>query len=184
MTKTVVQLDLRAKVIIFIYYLSMFLNSVNWNAYVIYKTINEEYEDHKKEKFELYAEFIDVSTVEFIVIILQVIVFDMYSLYCTLTSMSRQQNDTRQRCISIIKYFVIMTTTVSISVSLFFIYFGAQCEGEELYCYDKQKYDALVWSMYMYRLAVSLTMLGLFLFLFVFFFKLKKAKLAKERKDF
>ena len=84
-------LDLRAKIIIFTYYISLLLSCLNWNAYIIYKEYLVKTEhDTNKEVFELYAEFIDVSTVEFVVIILMVIVFEMYSLYCTLTSMSRE----------------------------------------------------------------------------------------------
>ena len=45
-----------------------------------------------ESKFEVYAELIDLSCVEFVVINLQIIVFDMYSLYCTLTSMSKEEN--------------------------------------------------------------------------------------------
>ena len=47
---------------------------------------------------------IDLSTVEFVVINLQIIVFDMYSLYCTLTSMSKEENDQRLRRVTILKY--------------------------------------------------------------------------------
>jgi hypothetical protein len=38
--------------------------------------------------------------------------------------------------------------------------------------------------MYGFRLTVSLVMVGVFLKLFAFFFKLKKAKLAKQRRQF
>jgi len=82
--------DLRSKVIIFTYFLSMLFSCVNWNYYIIKKSILVEEGDNNKEPFELYSEFIDLATVELVVINLQVIVFEMYSLYVTLTSMSKE----------------------------------------------------------------------------------------------
>ena len=65
---------------------------------------------------------IDLSTVEFVVINLQIIVFDMYSLYCTLTSMSKEENDQRLRRVTILKYATTITTGLTIVASMFFIF--------------------------------------------------------------
>ena len=54
---------------------------------------------------------------------------------------------------------------------------------DQIYCFD-DKYTNIVWALYGYRLIVALIMVGVFIKLFLFFFKLKKAKLAKDRKDF
>ena len=70
----------------------------------------------------MYAELIDLSTVEFVVINLQIIVFDMYSLYCTLTSMSKEENDRRLRRVTILKYATTITTGITIVASMFFIF--------------------------------------------------------------
>ena len=70
----------------------------------------------------MYTELIDLSTVEFVVINLQIIVFDMYSLYCTLTSMSKEENDQRLRRVTILKYATTITTGLTIVASLFFIF--------------------------------------------------------------
>lgn len=70
----------------------------------------------------MYAELIDLSTVEFVVINLQIIVFDMYSLYCTLTSMSKEENDQRLRRVTILKYATTITTGLTIVASMFFIF--------------------------------------------------------------
>ena len=70
----------------------------------------------------MYTELIDLSTVEFVVINLQIIVFDMYSLYCTLTSMSKEENDQRLRRVTILKYATTITTGLTIVASMFFIF--------------------------------------------------------------
>jgi hypothetical protein len=70
----------------------------------------------------VYTELIDLSTVEFVVINLQIIVFDMYSLYCTLTSMSKEENDQRLRRVTILKYATTITTGLTIVASMFFIF--------------------------------------------------------------
>lgn len=70
----------------------------------------------------MYAELIELSTVEFVVINLQIIVFDMYSLYCTLTSMSKEENYRRLRRVTILKYVTTITTGLTIIASMFSIF--------------------------------------------------------------
>jgi hypothetical protein len=98
----------------------------------------------------VYAELIDLTTVEFAVINLQIIVFDMYSLYCTLTSMSKEENNKRLRRVTILKYVITITTGLSIVASMFFIFMynldpadfdvnGKQMTSEcekEIFCFD------------------------------------------------
>lgn len=82
-----VKTDLRAKVIIFTYFLSSTLSCINWIFYVhdtngIFFTSKREY----------LVEFFDLITVEIVVLNLQLIVFEMYSLYYTLTCENKVEN--------------------------------------------------------------------------------------------
>lgn len=83
-TKKRVQLSCHPWIIIIIYLIGFFLGAANWITYILLKVYSKE---QKELPFEKYSEAIDLGTVEFAVINLQLILFEMYSLYCTFTSM-------------------------------------------------------------------------------------------------
>ena len=148
-----VKIDFRSKVIIFIYYLSTLFSCVNWIVYIFKMTKFFNGNIKPDKTYTLYAELIDVATVEMVQIILQFIVFEMYSLYVTLTSMSREENDSRQRCVSIFKYLITISTVVSIIGSITFLFFlSNRCLDQGIFCY-KEGYETEIWVTYAYRLS-------------------------------
>ena len=63
-------------------------------------------------------EFIDLLTCELAILNLVVIVFEMQSLKIMLTSANKKENERKQKINTLVKYFVLITSFISIVSSL------------------------------------------------------------------
>ena len=124
----------------------------------------------------------DLLTVELAVFNLIVIVFEMQSMKIMLTSRDKQENDRKQKINSILKYFVLITSFISIVVSLIMIF--QKYDNQTGFLIISEEDNLYIWIMYIYRNTLFIGISFLFLRLFKFFFIIKKAKLAKEGKQF
>ncbi len=111
---TPVTVDWRAKVVISTYFISAFLSAINW---IYYNKCGLDCYLYNAQT-EYLVELVDLVTVEFLVLNLQLIVFEMLSLYYTLTSQSKEQNDKYQKRVAIFKYFVLVSTILSLASSV------------------------------------------------------------------
>jgi uncharacterized membrane protein len=64
------------------------------------------------------VEFIDLLTCELAILNLVVIVFEMQSLKIMLTSANKKENERKQKINTLVKYFVLITSFISIVSSL------------------------------------------------------------------
>lgn len=114
----------------------------------------------------------------------------MLALFYTLTSENKNQNKRYQRLVSMLKYFVLITTLASIGGSLYFTYFSGQrvcvtVNGISKYVLQfNTTINIIIVALIEYRMLLEILSIFIFIKLFDFFFTLKKAKLAKERKQF
>ena len=64
-------------------------------------------------------------------IALQFIVFEMFSLYCTFTSITKEQNDYWQMRVNTMKYFITISTSLSVLGSTAMIYLPKKTNFKE-----------------------------------------------------
>jgi Ni/Fe-hydrogenase subunit HybB-like protein len=120
--------------------------------------------------------------VELAVLNLIVIVFEMQSMKIMLTSRDKNENDRKQKINSILKYTILITSFISIVVSLVLIFYKK--EDARGFLNVSEENNMYIWIMYIFRNVLFVGIAVLFLRLFKFFFIIKKAKLAKEGKQF
>jgi L-cystine uptake protein TcyP (sodium:dicarboxylate symporter family) len=79
--------DLRSRTIISLYIIGFFMSATNWALFTI-----ANIEDNEKSLFQNIVEFVDLITVDMVFLNLQIIVFEMLSLYITFTSTTNEEN--------------------------------------------------------------------------------------------
>jgi hypothetical protein len=168
--------DNRSKFIIAFYFISVAVSGINWTLFIVLQNY------YDLLQVERVVEFVDLLAVELAVLNLIVIVFEMQSLKIMLTSRDKQENDRKQKNNSILKYLILITSFVAIVVSLAMIFKKYDDKTNTL---DISEEDNMyIWILYVFRNTVFVGIAVLFLTLFKFFFIIKKAKLAKEGKQF
>ena len=154
----------------------MAVSGINWTVFFIFQKYYDRFH------LERLVEFVDLLTVELAVFNLIVIVFEMQSMKIMLASRDKQENDRKQKINSILKYFVLITSFISIVVSLMMIF--RKYDDQTGILVISEEDNLYIWIMYIYRNTLFVGISFLFLRLFKFFFIIKKAKLAKEGKQF
>jgi hypothetical protein len=168
--------DNRSKFIIAFYFISVAVSGINWTLFLVLQNY------YDLLQVERVVEFVDLLAVELAVLNLIVIVFEMQSLKIMLTSRDKKENDRKQKNNSILKYLILITSFVAIVVSLAMIFKKYDDKTGTL---DISEEDNMyIWILYVFRNTVFVGIAVLFLTLFKFFFIIKKAKLAKEGKQF
>ena len=168
--------DNRSKFIIAFYFISVAVSGINWTLFLLFQSVYDHFQ------VERVVEFVDLLTVELAVLNLIVIVFEMQSLKIMLTARDKQENDRKQKINSIMKYFILITSFLSIVGSLVLIF--RKFDDETGLLVISAEDNLYIWIMYIGRNVFFVGISVLFLVLFKFFFLIKKAKLAKEGKQF
>lgn len=108
--------DLRSRTIISLYMIGFFMSAANWVFYTI-----ANIEDNEKALFPNIVEFVDLITVDMVFLNLQIIVFEMLSLYLTFTSTTNEENSRKQGVLRVFKWVLITLNFGSIIFSLSFL---------------------------------------------------------------
>ncbi len=74
---------------------------------------------------------IDIATVEFVVINMQLIVLQLCSLYCILTSKNSIENKKKQLIVTILQYVITITTVLSIIGTFVLTFFTRRKPNDE-----------------------------------------------------
>ena len=96
--------------------IGFFMSAANWVFYTI-----ANIEDNEKALFPNIVEFVDLITVDMVFLNLQIIVFEMLSLYLTFTSTTNEENSRKQGLLRVFKWVLITLNFASIIFSLSFL---------------------------------------------------------------